>query len=99
MQGELVDRIEPLQLHPSTPIRSNDVQDALTNDTEEEVVRKVDFQKADDAKVPVHLWDSMYLRSRRHDPALREATPVTGWRRALELLRKGMIRVWRRRLL
>ena len=58
---------------------------------------KVDGQKADDAEVPIELWDKMF--------ALTWATNLPGielprgWRQALGSLRKGFSVWWKRKVL
>ena len=56
-------------------------------------VLKQDGQKADDAEVPVQLWDYWFLRTWRTSSALGGRSIAPNWRRGLTLLRKGLIRV------
>jgi len=63
-----------------------------------DAVLKQDGQKADDAAVPVRLWDSMFLLSRATIPEVQHRPVPDGWRRGLDLFRNLLIRVWRRRV-
>ena len=69
------------------PIRAplpSETRDVVTSQGDEEVeqVLKVDYQKADDAEVPTHLWDGFYVNARHRDPAITLQLPV-GWRNGL----------------
>ena len=61
------------------------------------VVVKTDGQKADDAAVPVKLWDKMFVLAVASE-CLRESMP-SGWRQSLASLREYFIRWWRRRVM
>ena len=60
-------------------------------------VLKQDGQKADDAEVPIHLWDSMFLRDREEDDCITHAV-VNDWQLGLRLFRNVHLGLWRRRL-
>ena len=56
-------------------------------------VLKQDGQKADDAKIPTHLWDVMFQSSWSLDPLLvREIPP--NWAQGLNIFRKLLLHVW-----
>ena len=63
-----------------------------------EQVLKVDYQKADDAEVPTHLWDGFYVNARHRDLAVTLQLPV-GWRNGLAMFRHAFLRRWRLQLL
>ena len=58
------------------------------------LVLKEEGQKKDDAKVPVHLWDSHLATS---GPPSFGVMP-DGWRPGLEAIRGMLLRLWRRNL-
>ena len=60
----------------------------------QEVV-KANHQKADDAKVPFHLWDSMFMKTRAADKTVR-LTLVGRWQEELALFQEFHLPLWRR---
>ena len=62
-------------------------------------VLKQDGQKADDAEVPVRLWDSMFLLSRPTVPGLSDKELPNNWRHGMDLFRRILVKTWRRRVL
>ena len=99
-----LERAKPFELIPAKVFESDPQAEAIHkaawNNFKEgerlEEVRKQDGQKADDATVPVALWDSMFLLTRREDTGVNQIPLVQDWRKGLELFRTGMIKAWRR---
>lgn len=69
---------------------TSDPQDLL--DEVDEAVIKADGQKADDAEIPIHLWDGFVKRAFLDDHLVLPPR----WRRGLRLFCFGFIRWWRR---
>ena len=70
-------------------------------ETSEEEVVKRDERKADDAEVPVGMWDRFYLLDRKHLTLEGGKLPgrlPSSWRKHLNVLRGFFLRVYRRRL-
>ena len=57
-------------------------------------VVKEDGQKADDAAVPIHLWDEMYLLARHLDDTII-GDPPSRWREGLAMMRTCCLGWWR----
>ena len=81
----------------------------VETDMDLDIVVKQEGQKSDDAEVPVHLWDGMWMRRRREVglPVMKgwhgrpkemdRKSKLPRWRMSLQLLRRYMfIRFWRR---
>ncbi|KAL7468881.1 hypothetical protein ACHAXS_009127 [Conticribra weissflogii] len=108
---QLLEGAEPLTTPgPSLPLRgfltklaaeieeaSHTPSSSIDRGLVEDKVVKKDGQKADDAEVPVHLWDSMWVHTIPTD-FVKQPTPGSEWRNLLRLLRGGAIRWWRRKI-
>ena len=55
---------------------------------DQDVMKADDHQKADDAEVPVHLWNSMFMKSWAADQKVQYSLAL-GWRGGLALFRQA----------
>ena len=74
-------------------------EDVTVGEEEElEMLVKKDRQKADNATVPIHLWDFTFHADRKGDAII--TSPLPGdWQTGLSMFRKGMLLIWRRKQL
>ena len=66
-------------------------EDVTVGEEEElEMLVKKDGQKADDATVPIHLWDFTFHADQKGDTTI--TSPLPGdWQTGLSMFRKGML--------